>query len=143
MRLSLLIPLLFALVATACPPRATVATDPSVKTVAFDEATTLSPGETVLVADHAGSLKFLEVKNDSRCPKGVNCIQAGEASVLVELADGIKQTVEIGAQYRDVQRVATGDVVVHLLRLDPYPEEKKRIGEGGYRLHVKVLPQGR
>lgn len=43
----------------------------------------MNPGERVTLADH-GSLRYVRLVNDSRCPPGVNCIWAGDAEVAFE-----------------------------------------------------------
>lgn len=39
------------------------------------------------------SIKLIKVLSDSRCPKGVNCIRAGEVKVLVELTQSNKAAI--------------------------------------------------
>ncbi len=43
----------------------------------------IRPGKQVTLADH-GSLRYVRLVNDSRCPPGVNCIWAGDAEVAFE-----------------------------------------------------------
>lgn len=78
------------------PPRATLAvlglacvlaacTAPGAARVAkLGEARTLRVGEQLAFAGGA-SLRFAEVRSDSRCPIGAQCIQAGEAVVAFEI----------------------------------------------------------
>lgn len=41
-------------------------------------------------------VRFLEVTEDSRCPRGVNCIQAGTAKIRVRVAKGSRaDTIEL------------------------------------------------
>ena len=43
------------------------------------------------------TIKLIKVLNDSRCPKGVNCIRAGEAKIMVEIIEAGKV-----AKFREV-----------------------------------------
>ena len=85
-------------------------------------------------------IKFVEVIGDSRCPKKVTCIWAGQASMTVEftrndstyrialvepgLTDGLSQ--ETFMQYRISYRLL------------PYPEEGGKITQDQYRLSLTI-----
>lgn len=73
---------LFAfLVLTGCPKPA----PPPVK-FSLKEAFGLKPGQTGECADVLGfTIKFEKIAADSRCPKGVECITAGKADVVLVL----------------------------------------------------------
>lgn len=47
------------------------------------EPFSIRPSEAVAVKDCGSSLRLLRVENDSRCPKGVNCIWEGDAEVVI------------------------------------------------------------
>ncbi|OAV43973.1 hypothetical protein [Lewinella sp. 4G2] len=136
--------LLFLLAATtllafSCTPKASVAGGmANAKTTEMGKETTLKPGETIMVEGYTGSLTFVEVQTDSRCPEGVDCIQAGEAEVVVELPGGIKQVAKVAADYKTAKRIISGDIVVNILGLTPYPKEGKRIDAGDYKLLVST-----
>lgn len=134
--------LLAALGVTACTPKAAAPTGqaalPNVTSVAFNEKVSLRPGETVMVEGQVGRLTFVEVVNDSRCPEGVDCIRAGEAVVAVELASGNQQEVAIAADFRTAQRIVTGDIVINILGLTPYPREGSASTPEDYRLQVQT-----
>lgn len=44
----------------------------------------LAPGQSATLSDRS-TLRYVEVTADSRCPPGVQCIRAGDASVAFEL----------------------------------------------------------
>lgn len=74
------------------------------------------------------SIKFLEVVEDSRCPKDVTCIWAGRAIVKVEItANGTKseKNVIIGAvrpgENDSKTLYASKDFLIKGLTLNPYP----------------------
>ena len=47
----------------------------------------LKPGELALIEPEGISVRFLNVTQDSRCPKDVQCIWAGQVSVLVKVEE--------------------------------------------------------
>ncbi|WGK65716.1 hypothetical protein [Croceiramulus getboli] len=93
----------------------------------------LGQGETADLG--AIQLKFVEVITDSRCPKNVQCIWAGEAIVAVELfrqgkSKGIRE-IKLDAGALPV--IYNGeDLLITAQALEPYPvageenQEKKR-----------------
>ena len=78
-------------------------------------------------------LGFDQVTADSRCPRGVQCIVAGEATVRFWLAkpSGARDT-------REVKTTASGSEVVYdayrikLVTLDPYPASGTTIRPSDY-----------
>jgi len=92
------------------------------------------------------SIRFKAVISDSRCPKDVTCVWAGEAKVLIEIFEkGIlineKQVVinpynidEIPIQF------SAGDVIYSItaLRLFPYPSATSFKDKMDYSLEMQV-----
>lgn len=130
---------LAALTIASCTPKA-AKMDDKIKMVDFEATQTLGPGDAIQVKGQTGSFTFVSVENDSRCPKGVNCIQAGEATILVELMDGKQKRVTIDADYRRVERVVTGNVVVDIIALNPYPVNAKPTAKEDYKLLLRTTP---
>ena len=71
------------------------------------------------------SVSFLEVMTDSRCPRNVDCMWAGEAKVKVKIdtadGDGIEKTIV----FRNGMSVIAGlfeNKELQFLRLTPYPD---------------------
>lgn len=91
---------------------------------------------------------FLKLVSDSRCPKGVNCIWAGEVELLVKVKHGDREAEEklitIG-----FKRQPTGDetsiifkndaFTIKALTVSPYPEHGVAIEPSAYKLHFDVL----
>lgn len=70
-----------------CPPPTTLPpTTVAVRTVAFSATFSVKVGETVTVEGEGLSVTFVEVRSDSRCPSGVQCIAAGNAAIAVTVA---------------------------------------------------------
>ena len=55
---------------------------------ALDQDVTVAAGSSVRVGDTKVVVRFEGVLNDSRCPADVQCISAGDASVLVTASTG-------------------------------------------------------
>lgn len=72
-----LLPLLFA----ACSTSPAGASD--LRTIADGETFAMTSGERVSLAD-SGTLRYVRVTNDSRCPPGRQCVWAGDAEVVFE-----------------------------------------------------------
>ncbi|NJB87240.1 hypothetical protein GGR26_003020 [Lewinella marina] len=102
-----------------------------------DEALTLSAGEHLRADRRAPDFfTFVKVLEDSRCPRGVQCIQAGRAVVSVQvLRDGAltEDTVTI-----DGNAITTDQGPLQLLELEPYPDASVP-DPGPYRLKVRLL----
>ena len=79
------------------------------------------------------SLAFTKVTNDSRCPKGLECIQQGH--VLVELAlkkEGKVIEIFILSDRVEESVKEIGDLVIKLKSVSPYPEFNKKIDVADY-----------
>ncbi len=72
----------FPLLMTACATSAAAGAGAS-RTVADGDSFTLAFGERVSLADR-GTLRYVRVANDSRCPPGKQCVWAGDAEVEFE-----------------------------------------------------------
>ncbi|MBQ0769650.1 MAG: hypothetical protein KBT58_10175 [Bizionia sp.] len=94
------------------------------------------------------AIKFLSVVSDSRCPKNVNCIWAGEVIVLVEVQqeaqEAIEKTITIG-----FKRNPTGsetDIIyknqsftIKAINVSPYPEYGIEVNVSDYVLLFDVM----
>lgn len=94
------------------------------------------------------AIKFLSVVSDSRCPKNVNCIWAGEVIVLVELQqeaqEAIEKTITIGFK-RDPTGSET-DIIyknqsftIKAIKVSPYPEYGIEVNVSDYVLLFDVM----
>ena len=91
--------------------------------VKLGEAFELRAGEKVSVGGEV-EVRFVAVPQDSRCPKGEQCITAGKAVVRLEVTprDGKPVTIDLetGARSESGESDASGFRIV-LLDLSPYP----------------------
>lgn len=100
---------------------------------------TLSVGQTALISSEGLKLKFVKVTEDSRCPKGVECIQAGKVTCRVTVNyQGATSTVDMTVEGDPIlSRGTLGNYRV-LYRVQPYPESGKKIAESEYKLLLTV-----
>lgn len=81
-------------------------------------------GEMASTTDKSVSVALAAIKEDSRCPKEVNCIQAGRAIVELSVMEGKEATVlqlvlEGSGQANPGKSM--GSYTYHLQKLDPWP----------------------
>jgi len=101
---------------------------------------TLSIGQTAVVRGENLRITFLEVLEDSRCPKNVTCIWAGRVRCLVEITDKDgSQEVELtepGLTDKSTGQIYQGYQLT--FRVQPYPEAGREISAEEYRLLLTV-----
>ncbi|MDC8770229.1 hypothetical protein [Roseateles albus] len=93
------------------------------------------------VLDRAGlRIGFEGVSADSRCPKGEQCIWAGDATVRVWLQQGTgpKELRELNAAEGLAQTAYAYGYALRLLSLAPYPVSGKAIAASDYVLTLKL-----
>jgi hypothetical protein len=98
---------------------------------------TLGGGDEAVIRGTDLGLRFTEVREDSRCPKLVECFWTGQAriAVLVQQSAGDPTTVEFNtnpAPGQNVQTARVGRYAIRLQSLDPYPqtpEESTALGD--------------
>lgn len=93
----------------------------------------LKIGEAAESADGSIGIMFDGVKEDSRCPKNVNCIQAGRAIITLSAMEG-KQTysAELTLEEGKSSEKMLGQYRCRLQQLDPWPEADKRTDLAAY-----------
>lgn len=87
-------------------------------------------------ADKSFGVMLDKIKEDSRCPKGVNCVWEGQVSVQVTLKEkgGKAQTVDFTLKGRENQSASrrVGKYQLRVKQVDPYPEEGRTIAKEDY-----------
>lgn len=93
------------------------------------------------------SIKFLEVISDSRCPKEVTCVWAGEAKLLLGVFEDGKFIKEMlvtqspsGIAYNIPLNFSLEEITYFIsgLELYPYPSTAETIPQGEYSLKIFV-----
>lgn len=121
----------------------------------YDAGAPRAAGEdvTLRVGEHraaaGASVGFTSVTEDSRCPRGVQCITAGRAvaRVWIVAGDGDTTWVEVeipgGVDRPDSAAsvpVGADGFTIRLLRLEPYPVADVPADPGSYRATLQVRP---
>ena len=106
----------------------------------LNEEVSLSMGQRALIAGENLGIRFEEVTEDSRCPRGVTCIWAGRVTCVVEIT-------QASASYRmaviepglsdEYSRESYGGYEL-AFHVTPYPEAGKKIAKDTYRLHLII-----
>jgi hypothetical protein len=97
---------------------------------------TLAPGESVSVKAADMKVRFVAVIEDSRCPKNLTCIWAGQVKVQLEV-----QVASQAASPMEIVEGTTapaGEYRVTLVRVGPEPLNGAEIAPQDYRATLKV-----
>ena len=109
--------------------------------VELDSEFVLVAGQAALFNEAELEINFWDVKEDSRCPIDVVCIQAGQAVVEVR---GMDQGHELGSLRLATEApeniVLIGDYELKLLQVDPSPVSTQKLDITDYRIHL-ILTQ--
>jgi hypothetical protein len=98
------------------------------------EAFALAPGESVTLELDGIGVRFIEVLEDSRCPLRVQCVWAGDAAVVIELAPQAGEATEHTLHTNMGEKsIVLGQHELSLLELSPYPDEPRSISPEDYR----------
>lgn len=113
--------------------------------VRINEEFALSMGQRAFISDENLEIRFKEVLEESRCPRGVTCFWAGRVSCMVEIihtgspSHMVLTEPGLTDEYTEERYEGYG-ISFHVT---PYPEADKEITEGTYRLHLIIskLPE--
>ncbi|MCX6013433.1 MAG: hypothetical protein NTV30_08520 [Chloroflexi bacterium] len=99
----------------------------------------LAIGQSATISGGELSVKLLDVTEDSRCPKGVTCVWAGQVNCMVEVTingntDKVKLT-ETGGSTITSQTIRG---YIFAFKVEPYPEAGKQISKDDYRLKLSI-----
>ena len=93
----------------------------------------LALDDTVALDGTGVTLRFAAVVEDSRCPRDVQCIQAGQARLRLVLERGGERSSLVLSTRRNAGRGAAAGVALELLRLQPVPESGHALAPERYR----------
>ncbi|MFP6594592.1 MAG: hypothetical protein VB860_06405 [Dehalococcoidia bacterium] len=104
------------------------------------ESISLSPGQSAEIADEDVELAFHRVANDSRCPAGAQCVNAGTAVVVMQLIspEFDPGQIEFIVSPGGGGEILAGPYTVTLLTLDPDPPSGDGVDAGDYRITFNV-----
>lgn len=98
---------------------------------------TIKVGRTLTLKGETLRLRFVKVAADSRCPKNVDCVWAGNAEVLIEVGNGgamSRRTLSLNtnAGQGRAGEATYGRYTVKLVSLSPYPSNTRKIRQNQY-----------
>ena len=100
------------------------------------EIFTMEPGQEMTNKDAELTVKWLEIAEDSRCPKNTNCVWEGQAIVNLTV-NGAPLTLTLREGKPEQAQAIAADYIFTAEQLSPYPEGDK-IETEAYRLQLKV-----
>lgn len=113
-------------------------TSPTAPEVPFNGNFTLAPGDQVAVANTDSRIRFVEVRNDSRCPADAVCILGGDAIVRITVTSKGAHPARYELHTGSLQPVSHAGFVVRLVSLTPYPFSATPIRPEEYRVTLRV-----
>lgn len=134
------LPLLLLFLLSACTAKVaeTAARSGELKTVVYGQEEALAPGQSLSLGKAEAAFTFLRLVSDSRCPKGVSCVQAGEAIVQLQRGTEPPEEVVVMTDPKHIVKLPIEGGVVSLIDIDPYPEATVATSPEAYRLRVIV-----
>ena len=98
----------------------------------------LTPGQSASIDGEPFEVKFVEVISDSRCPSGVQCIWAGEASCSIEITYNDSTFQQVLTQSGSGIAKTSFKEYEMTFDIQPYPEAGQNIEKNDYRLQLEV-----
>jgi hypothetical protein len=95
-------------------------------------------GQSTRIAGENISIKFVDVISDSRCPQGVTCIWAGEASCMIEITGSDATFSKVLVQSGSDINQADFQQYRITFNLMPYPQSGKNTAKKDYYLQLSV-----
>jgi hypothetical protein len=113
------------------------------KTVRLNQNFVLRVGQEVSVAEQKLNVKLVSVPEDSRCPKGVTCIWAGNVRVRLQVTKvgGKPVKVELSLNPRDFpdgEAADCGNYKLKLVGVEPYPVADQQLKPADYTVTLSV-----
>lgn len=86
-------------------------------------------GQTVTLQDGSITVQFSHLLSDSRCPKGVECVWAGNAKIKILFNS---KAVKLNTNFQLKSEVHISGYEIRLISLAPYPVAHKPIKKSNY-----------
>ncbi len=106
----------------------------------------LAIGQTAVLTGEQLTIQFVEIQEDSRCPKGAMCIWQGRVSAVLQVSDGSDSTKIVLTEpvLSDEYGRSMYKKYEFTSHVQPYPESGKQISKDDYRvlLIVRKVPTG-
>ncbi|MHC9510362.1 rhodanese-like domain-containing protein [Kangiella sp. M94] len=99
----------------------------------------VSVGEKVVFKD--SSIEFLEIANDSRCPKGAQCVTEGQATLnFIYSTPTSAESFAVNTSDDSVRQF--GDVTIGLVSFDPQPSDDAKLDPQDFDTRLIVFEEG-
>jgi len=120
-------------------PLVSLACSSDTVTASLGKQFTLPVGKSALFTGESLKIKFVEVTGDSRCPTGVQCIQAGDAKCLM-LINYLDSQSSLSFTQEGGNEINSYDFNVYniIFKLEPYPKYPEQIAPEDYKLIMTV-----
>lgn len=134
-----LMTLLCALLALGCVSASGESGGISGQSPVIGEPVTLKPGERATFQAERLQVRFDRVVSDSRCPRGAQCVWAGEATVrlTVTLPDRSTKAIDVKTSLTDAA-TTVGAFQITVNDLTPLPTVEGPVREADYRVTLVV-----
>ena len=100
---------------------------------------TLPVGAEAVIQVQNLRIEFTEVTADSRCPRNVECVWAGEASYILKIGQGdVSELVAITEPAAEDPVTTVWHGYEIFTSLEPYPQDPGNIEAGDYSLRMTV-----
>ena len=124
--------------AAGSPPQKPAAPEPASSAESFE----LHPGEKITAAGGDLEVTFVSVLEDSRCPKGEQCIQAGRARLSFEATRRGGEPVRfVLDSSRESEDTGIAGYQITLTSIQPFPVSGRPIATPDYVAKIQVLRQ--
>jgi hypothetical protein len=124
---------------TACDPATSTCAPAAESVVRVDEDVVLIPGRVVRVEESQVRLSFERVVSDSRCPRDVTCVWAGNAAARIRAwsDSDTARTIDLNSTLEPKSARLDG-YSVRLVAVAPDPVSTTRIEPTAYRLTIRI-----
>jgi hypothetical protein len=134
----------FSLVLACGGAFASVSANGAAQTVRLEREFKLRPGQQASLKGTKLRITFMNVKDDSRCPKDVTCVWAGNAAVLLWVTNGRSSkslTLNTAKSQSLSNEVQYQGYKLTLVNLSPYPRSTGKIAKTDYRATLLVTKE--
>jgi hypothetical protein len=114
--------------------RSSVPTEENAEKAVLNRDFKIKYGHEVTVKGAGLKVKFDSLLEDSRCPKDVKCVWAGEAKILITVkrANERESKIELRTNGEFILAAKYQDYVIKLVALDPYPRTSAKVKPSSY-----------
>ncbi len=118
---------------------ASIAAQPGKRVIVLEQEFKLKIGEGAKAPGEGLKVEFDSVAEDSRCPKGVNCVWAGNAKIILKVKKdtGKPANVELNTNINP-KTSRYLEYELRLKELKPYPESNATIKSSDYEVTLTV-----